>query len=261
MLEKGTPDVIYVPLRTFAAGNKIKQFYELLVEDSLRREDVEKMSRENMKNLHEIMQVRTKGKQMSVDNAGYFQSFRFSNVCFWSYLSRTVLEIFLSIGLFLIYWCWGMPNLKRNIDCDVHGLKWVDCRIYKCLENSRTISELYLFWLSATSFLIFNQVYFSTTNHLYACTTYFRHMCVLPNHQFYFCILTVSSGLLCIYILCNLYNLVKLNNYVFGPNCESKVTIYFSAGLSGLRWVWCTGSSENIEMRWTFAHSSQENPS
>ena len=43
--------------RTFAAGNKIKQFYELLVEDSLRREDVETMSRENMKNLHEIMQV------------------------------------------------------------------------------------------------------------------------------------------------------------------------------------------------------------
>jgi len=126
-------------IKTFAAGNKIKQFYELLVEDSLRREDVETMSRENMKNLHEIM-----------------QSFRFSNVCYWSYLSRTILEIFLSIGLFLIYWCWGMPNLQRNIDCDVHGLK---------------------------------------------------HMCVLPNHQFYFYILTVSSALLCIYILCNLYNL------------------------------------------------------
>ena len=64
MLEKGTPDVIYVQLRTFAAGNKIKQFYELLVEDSLRREDVEKMSRENMKNLHEIMQVRTERRRM-----------------------------------------------------------------------------------------------------------------------------------------------------------------------------------------------------
>ena len=74
MLEKGTPDVINVPLRTFAAGNKIKQFYELLVEDSLRREDVEKMSRENMKNLHEIMQVRTKpkGKQISVDRQWLF---------------------------------------------------------------------------------------------------------------------------------------------------------------------------------------------
>lgn len=126
-------------IKTFAAGNKIKQFYELLVEDSLRREDVERMSRENMKNLHEIM-----------------QSFRFSNVCYWSYLTRTILEIFLSIGLFLIYWCWGMPNLQRNIDCDVHGLK---------------------------------------------------HMCVLPNHQFYFYILTVSSALLCVYILCNLYNI------------------------------------------------------
>ena len=36
------------------------------------------ISRENMKNLHEIM-----------------QSFRFSNVCFWSYLTRTILEIIL----------------------------------------------------------------------------------------------------------------------------------------------------------------------
>ena len=37
----------------------------------------------------------------------------------------------------------------------------------------------------------------------------FRHTCVLPNHQFYFYILAVSSALLCIYILCNLYNLVS----------------------------------------------------
>ena len=36
-----------------------------------------------------------------------------------------------------------------------------------------------------------------------------RHMCVLPNHQFYFYILAVSSALLCVYILCNLYNLVS----------------------------------------------------
>ncbi len=110
------------------------------MEDSLRREDVDTMSRENMRNLHEIM-----------------QSFRFSNVCFWSYLSRTCLEIVLSISLFLIYFCWGMPNLEREIECDVHGL---------------------------------------------------RHSCVLPNHQFYFYILAVSSALLCVYILCNVYNLV-----------------------------------------------------
>lgn len=50
-----------------------------------------------------------------------------------------------------------MPNLKTDIDCNVHGI---------------------------------------------------RHTCVLPNHQFYFYILAVSSALLCIYILCNLYNLV-----------------------------------------------------
>ncbi len=110
------------------------------MEDSLRREDVDTMSRENMRNLHELM-----------------QSFRFSNVCFWSYLSRTCLEIVLSISLFLIYFCWGMPNLEREIECDVHGL---------------------------------------------------LHSCVLPNHQFYFYILAVSSALLCVYILCNTYNLV-----------------------------------------------------
>ena len=54
--------------RTFAAGNKIKQFYELLVEDSLRREDVETMSRENMKNLHEIMQVHSSCRLVIVLN-------------------------------------------------------------------------------------------------------------------------------------------------------------------------------------------------
>ena len=44
-------------------------------------------------------------------------------VCYWSYLSRTCLEIVLSIGLFLIYFCWGMPNLEREINCDVHGIR------------------------------------------------------------------------------------------------------------------------------------------
>ncbi len=39
---------------------------------------------------------------------------------------------------------------------------------------------------------------------------FYSHTCVLPNHQFYFYILAVSSALLCIYILCNLYNLVTV---------------------------------------------------
>ena len=51
---------------------------------------------------------------------------------------------------------------------------------------------------------------------------FFRHTCVLPNHQFYFYILTVSSALLCIYILCNIYNLVSLD---FGPFKTLKVTL------------------------------------
>ena len=63
ILKRNLPKWNAIFSRTFAAGNKIKQFYELLVEDSLRREDVDSLSRENMKNLHEIM-----------------QSFRFSNV-------------------------------------------------------------------------------------------------------------------------------------------------------------------------------------
>ena len=67
------------------------------------------------------------------------------------------MELFGHLYIFQIYFCWGMPNLEREIECDVHGL---------------------------------------------------RHSCVLPNHQFYFYILAVSSALLCVYILCNLYNLV-----------------------------------------------------
>ena len=107
---------------------KIKQFYELLVEDSLRREDVDSLSRENMKNLHEIM-----------------QSFRFSNVCYWSYLSRTFIEILLSIGLFLIYFCWGMPNLEREIECNVHGLK------HTCVLPNHQVSY-YVIWHLITPF-------------------------------------------------------------------------------------------------------------
>ena len=57
MLARHFDEETNILFRSFAAGNKIKQFYELLVEDSLQREDVENMSRENMKNLHEIMQV------------------------------------------------------------------------------------------------------------------------------------------------------------------------------------------------------------
>ena len=116
--------------RTFAAGNKIKQFYELLVEDSLRREDVDSLSRENMKNLHEIM-----------------QSFRFSNVCYWSYLSRTFIEILLSIGLFLIYFCWGMPNLEREIECNVHGLR------HSCVLPNHQVPYFHMYWLCMIRYL------------------------------------------------------------------------------------------------------------
>ena len=52
------------------------------------REDVDSLSRENMKNLHEIM-----------------QSFRFSNVCYWSYLSRTCLEIVLRFINYIFTFC------------------------------------------------------------------------------------------------------------------------------------------------------------
>ena len=56
-------------------------------------------------------------------------------VCYWSYLSRTCLEIVLSIGLFLIYFCWGMPNLEREIDCDVHGIR------HTCVLPNHQVSD------------------------------------------------------------------------------------------------------------------------
>ena len=43
----------------------------------------------------------------------------------------------MSIGLFLIYWCWGMPNLEREIDCDVHGREDFDELRYGVMTAQR----------------------------------------------------------------------------------------------------------------------------
>ena len=58
----------------------------------------------------------------------------------------------------------------------------------------------------------------------------YRHTCVLPNHQFYFYILAVSSALLCIYILCNLYNLVRRQKPNISPRLFAhwRNTFYFT---------------------------------
>ena len=170
--------------RTFAAGNKIKQFYELLVEDSLRREDVDTMSRENMRNLHELM-----------------QSFRFSNVCFWSYLSRTCLEIVLSISLFFIYFCWGMPNLKREIECDVHGL------LHSCVLPNHQVNKT----VGPCVDKMYDALKCCLLKYRFRFLSYSQKLLQrFPtlSFQFYFYILAVSSALLCVYILCNLYNLI-----------------------------------------------------
>ena len=61
-------------------------------------------------------------------------SLSLSNLGNLNHHHRTCLEIVLSIGLFLIYWCWGMPNLEREIDCDVHGLQ------HKCVLPNHQVS-------------------------------------------------------------------------------------------------------------------------
>ena len=75
-------------------------------------------------------QINFSSQNFSVDN-----SFKMFQVCYWSYLSRTCLEIVLSIGLFLIYFCWGMPNLEREIDCDVHGIR------HTCVLPNHQVSD------------------------------------------------------------------------------------------------------------------------
>jgi len=46
------------------------------------------------------------------------------------------LEIVLSISLFLIYWLWGMPNLEREIECNVHGLP------HSCVLPNHQVSQV-----------------------------------------------------------------------------------------------------------------------
>ena len=68
-----------------------------------------------------------------------------------------------------------------------------------------------------------------------------RHMCVLPNHQFYFYILTVSSALLCAYILCNLYNLVRQQQHSDQRPLKCLFIISFEtvcgANLTSIQWL------------------------
>ena len=120
----------------------------------------------------------------------YFQ------VCYWSYLSRTCLEIVLSIGLFLIYFCWGMPNLEREIDCDVHGIR------HTCVLPNHQVSDQKKVYLE--NFRVKSMKIIGLNVVIYLINFCYNYFCP----QFYFYILAVSSALLCIYILCNLYNLI-----------------------------------------------------
>ena len=88
----------------------------------------------------------------------YFQ------VCYWSYLSRTCLEIVLSIGLFLIYFCWGMPNLEREIDCDVHGIR------HTCVLPNHQVSDQKKVYLENFSSKIHE-------NYWYKCSIYLINFC------------------------------------------------------------------------------------
>ena len=71
------------------------------------------------------------------------QSFRFSNVCYWSYLSRTCIEIVLSISLFLIYWwvtasLFGPPTYRAGWPW--WSFYWLYCRKSPILPNCSAIS-------------------------------------------------------------------------------------------------------------------------
>ena len=71
----------------FKAEKRMNSFYKLLVKESLDREDVDAMEKENIKDCHEIVQM-----------------FRQSNGIFHSFLCRTFVQLVIGscIGLVLI---------------------------------------------------------------------------------------------------------------------------------------------------------------
>ena len=95
----------------------MNQFYHLLVKESLASEDVASLTKDNVKDCHEIMQV-----------------FKTSNSCYTSYFCRTLLEIVMSCGLIAMF---GLHHGIIGIgigefDCTVHE------NLFKCLvPNSR----------------------------------------------------------------------------------------------------------------------------
>ena len=95
----------------------MNQFYSLLVKESLASEDASNLSKENVKDCHEIE-----------------QAFKTSNDCYTSYYYRTLLEI---IGSILLAVLFALHNGISGI-----GVPFFDCEVYgylfECLvPNSR----------------------------------------------------------------------------------------------------------------------------
>ena len=95
----------------------MNQFYHLLVKESLASEDVASLTKDNVKDCHEIVQV-----------------FKTSNSCYTSYVWRTFLEIVMSCGLIAMFALhYGIIGIGVGFfNCEVYS------HLFKCLvPNSR----------------------------------------------------------------------------------------------------------------------------
>ncbi|XP_059090317.1 uncharacterized protein LOC131886098 [Tigriopus californicus] len=108
----------------YKVEDKMNQFYHLLVKESLASEDVANLSKDNIKDCHEIV-----------------QAFKTSNACYTSYLYRTLLEIIGSMGLIGMFSYYnGINGLGvRFFDCTVYG------HLFECLvPNSQFFMYVYV---------------------------------------------------------------------------------------------------------------------
>ena len=101
-------------LKAFEAGSKLEKFYNLLVRENVL--DVKKTTECVFTSAHDVID----GGREAIELR---QSFRGTKSYFFSYLLRTIMEIFVA-SVLLVYMFWhGLPVLEHSntIICDVHN--------------------------------------------------------------------------------------------------------------------------------------------
>jgi len=119
--------------KVFNAGDKLEKFYSLLVKEKVFKD----------KEDEEASNVGCDATDGGVEAVELRYSFKHSASYFWSYLSRTMIELLVSIFLMTYMIIKGLPKLDHSEDiiCDAHGFK------YECHGNP---TSFYIYSLYVT---------------------------------------------------------------------------------------------------------------